>query len=469
MKNVVKLSARTAVVDSTLKAHEAKSLPALLAFANEQQINDFLDGLSENALAALPWMFDFWALDHQLPPAGPWTTWVIMGGRGAGKTRAGAEWVRSQVEGNTPRARGAYRRIALVGETVEQVREVMVFGESGIMACSPPDRRPRWHATRKQLEWPNGAMAQVVSAAEPESLRGPQFDCAWLDELAKWKKGRATWDMLQFTLRLGDAPQQLITTTPKNISLLKEILSARDTVITHARTDANRANLAPRFLQKISADYAGSRLGRQELDGELLEDFEGAFWRLADFDKIRCEDAPKLDRIVIAVDPPATSNKGSDACGIIVAGVVQKGAPQDWRAYVLADLSVHCVSPNQWASIVANAFRDFDADRVVAEVNMGGEMVESVVRQQAEFIPYRGVRATRGKCARAEPVAALYEQGRVLHCGAFKDLEDQMSQMTQKGYHGVGSPDRVDALVWALNDLMIEPAGSYQRPKIRTL
>lgn len=441
----------------------------MLGFASDLQISEFLDSLSENALAALPWIFDFWALEHQRVPLGNWNTWVIMGGRGAGKTRAGAEWVRAQVEGNMPRDAGAYSRVALVGETVEQVREVMIFGESGIMACSPPDRRPRWHATRKQLKWPNGAMAQVVSAAEPESLRGPQFDCAWLDELAKWKKGRAVWDMLQFTLRLGDAPRQLITTTPKNISLLKEILAARDTVVTHAPTEANRANLAPIFLDKVNSDYADSRLGRQELDGELLEDFEGAFWDLGGFDDIRLEEMPALDRIVIAVDPPASSKAGSDACGIIVAGVVRKGNPSDWRAYVLADLSVLCAKPNQWASIVANAFRDFEADRVVAEVNMGGEMVESVLRQQNEFIPYRGVRATRGKQARAEPIAALYEQGRVFHCGAFKELEDQMSQMTQKGFAGVGSPDRVDALVWALNDLMIEPAARFVRPQVRTL
>ncbi|PIB25167.1 ATP-binding protein [Amylibacter kogurei] len=432
-------------------------------------MTEFLDTLSDNALASLPWMFDFWALEHQVPPVGDWATWVILGGRGAGKTRAGAEWVRAQVEGAKAHDPGRCSRVALIGETIDQTREVMVFGDSGIMACSPPDRRPEWIASRKQLIWPNGATAQIVSAYDPESLRGPQFDCAWLDELAKWKKARETWDMLQFTLRLGDRPQQLVTTTPKNMALLKQILDARDTVVTRAPTTANRVNLAPSFLQKVVADYAGSRLGRQELDGELLEDFEGALWKLSMFDASRVEETPVLDRIVVAVDPPATSGKSSDACGIIVAGVCNQGAPQDWKAYVLADLSVHSASPNQWAQVAIDAFHDFGADRVVAEVNMGGEMVESVLRQQAAFLPYRGVRATRGKLARAEPVSTLYEQGRVHHRGAFKALEDQMCQMTQSGFQGSGSPDRVDALVWALTDLMVEPSNVYQNPKIRPL
>ncbi|MGV8953701.1 MAG: terminase large subunit domain-containing protein, partial [Cypionkella sp.] len=247
-----------------------------LCSATPELVDAFIGGLSENALLALPWMFEFWALSHQLPPDGVWKTWVIMGGRGAGKTRAGSEWVRVQVEGAGPADAGAARRVALVGETVDQVREVMIFGESGIMACSPPDRRPEWQASRKQLVWPNGAIAQVFSAHEPESLRGPQFDAAWVDELAKWKQGQKTWDQLQFALRLGKNPRQVVTTTPQNVAVLKGILKNPSTVMTHAPTDANRAYLAASFLEEVRARYAGTLQGAQELDGLLIEDVQGA-------------------------------------------------------------------------------------------------------------------------------------------------------------------------------------------------
>lgn len=439
----------------------------LLGSASEAETKALLDGLSPNAIKALPWLFDFWALPHQRPPQGDWSTWVLMGGRGAGKTRAGSEWVRAMVEGSRPMARGKVGRVALIGETFDQVREVMIFGESGILASTPPDRRPAWQATRKRLEWPNGAVAYAVSAGEPEALRGPQFDAAWCDELAKWRKAREVWDMLQFTLRLGDDPKQLITTTPRNVAVLKDILKAPDTVVTTAPTSANRANLAPKYLQKIMSDYHGSRLGRQEIDGELLEDQEGALWSLAALDAERVRDTPRLSRIVVAVDPPASSGANADACGIIVAGVCQEGPPQDWRVYVLADLSVTNATPNVWAAAVAAAYDRFEADRVVAEVNQGGEMVETVLRAHAPLIPYRAVRASKGKVARAEPIAALYEQGRVAHRGLFKALENEMSDVTAQGYMGAGSPDRVDALVWALTDLMVEPAARYMRPSIR--
>lgn len=441
----------------------------LLSSATENEVAEFIDGLSRNALAAMPWLFEIWALNHQLPPEGDWMTWVIMGGRGAGKTRAGAEWVRRQIEGSKPQDSGKCRRVALIGETIDQAREIMVFGDSGIMASTPPDRKPEWQASRKRLIWPNGAIATIFSASDPESLRGPQFDCAWLDELAKWKKARDTWDMLQFSLRLGDAPQQIVTTTPKNLSLLREILAADGTVMTSAPTSANRINLARSFLEKVSADYAGTRLGRQELDGELLTDVEGALWTLAQIDAQRQEEHPVLDRIVVAVDPPASSGSSADECGIVVAGVSAKGPPQDWRCYILADRSISQASPNTWAEQVVRTAKEFGADRVVAEVNQGGEMVETILRQQADFLPFRAVRATRGKTARAEPVAALYEQGRVCHLGAFRELEDQMCQMSQRGFAGKGSPDRVDALVWALTDLMIEPAASFRRPSVRIL
>ena len=418
---------------------------------------------------ALPYLFEFWALDHQMPPEGDWRTWVIMGGRGAGKTRAGAEWVRSQVEGSKPTDAGRCHRIALVGETIEQVREVMVFGESGILACSPPDRMPVWKATRKQLEWPNGATAQVFSASEPEGLRGPQFDGAWVDELAKWKKGQETWDMLQFCMRLGDDPRAVITTTPRNVGVLKAILANGSTVTTHAPTEANRAYLAASFLEEVRTRYAGTRLGRQELDGELLEDAEGALWSLGALERARVEQAPECSRIVVAVDPPVTGHAGSDECGILVVGAVTEGPPTEWKAYVLEDATVSAASPHGWATAALDAMSRHGADRLVAEVNQGGDMVESVIRQIDPMVSYRAVRASRGKVARAEPVAALYEQGRVKHLRGLGALEDQMCAMTARGFEGKGSPDRVDALVWALHELMIEPAAKYTRPRVRTL
>ncbi|MEH7827592.1 DNA-packaging protein [Gemmobacter denitrificans] len=414
-------------------------------------------------------MFEFWALPHQLPPEGAWKTWVIMGGRGAGKTRAGAEWIRSMVEGARPSDPGQARRVALVGETQDQVREVMIFGESGIMACSPPDRRPVWEATRKRLVWPNGAVAQVISAHEPESLRGPQFDAAWADELAKWKRAEETWDQLQFALRLGDHPQQVVTTTPKNVAVLKAILNNPSSVVTHAPTDANRAYLAASFLEEVRTRYGGTRAGRQELDGVLIEDAEGALWTTGLLERGRVDRAPVLSRVVVAVDPPVTGHGGSDDCGIVVVGAVTEGPPQDWRAYVLEDATVQGASPDAWARAAIAAMERHGADRLVAEVNQGGDLVQAVIRQVDPLVSFKAVRASKGKAARAEPVAALYEQGRVSHLRGLERLEDQMCRMTARGYEGRGSPDRVDALVWALTALMIDPAQAYRRPQVRLL
>jgi phage terminase large subunit-like protein len=429
----------------------------------------FLDELSEQEILALPYLFEFWALDHQLPPAGDWRAWVILGGRGAGKTRAGAEWVRAQVEGARSLDKGRCQRLAIVGETLDQAREVMVFGESGILACSPPDRRPDWIASRRLLRWPNGAEAQIFSAHDPESLRGPQFDGAWGDELAKWPKAQDTWDMLQFGLRLGDQPQVCVTTTPRNVKVLKDLLGRDSTVVTHAATSANRANLADSFLEEVEARYAGSRLGRQELAGELLDEVEGALWTQGALDRLRVEEVPDLDRIVVAVDPAVTAHEGSDTCGIIVVGAVMRGPVQDWRAYVLEDASCSAASPTQWARQAIRMMEEWGADRLVAEVNQGGDLVETVIRQLNATVPFSKCHANRSKGARAEPVAALYEQGRVFHARDLGALEDQMCAMTLQGFCGSGSPDRVDALVWALTNLMLEPARSWQRPQLRTL
>lgn len=440
-----------------------------LACATPAQVDEFLSGLSENALLALPWMFEFWALPHQLPPEGVWKTWVIMGGRGAGKTRAGAEWVRAQVEGATPADAGLSRRVALISDTIDQAREVMVFGQSGIIACSPPDRRPVWEATRKRLVWPNGAVAQIFSAHDPESLRGPQFDAAWVDELAKWKKADDTWDMLQFALRLGKNPRQVVTTTPQNVGVLKAILKNPSTTVTHAPTTANRAYLAASFLEEVTTRYAGTRQGAQELEGLLIEDVPGALWTTRMIESGRLDVAPEFSRIVVAVDPPVTGHSKSDECGIVVVGAITDGPPQNWRAVVIEDASVKGASPDQWARAAIAAMHRHGADRLVAEVNQGGDLVGGVIRTIDPMVPYRAVRASKNKSVRAEPVAALYEQGRVAHLRHLTALEDQMCHMTPQGYLGKGSPDRLDALVWALTDLMIEPGAAALNPMVRTL
>lgn len=454
---------------STLTQPDLRSGADWIACETAEVQKSFLDDLTEGELLALPFMFDFWAMPHQLPPEGTWRSWVIMGGRGAGKTRAGAEWVRAQVEGSRPNDSGRCRRIALVGETLDQVREVMVFGDSGILACSPPDRRPEWHATRRMLNWPNGATAQAFSAHDPESLRGPQFDGAWVDELAKWKKGHDTWDMLQFALRLGDDPRVCVTTTPRNVGVLKDLLKMSSTVVTHAPTEANAANLATSFLEEVRIRYAGSRLSRQELDGILVEDAEGALWTGALLEGARVSTLPEMDRIVVAIDPATTSSEGSDACGIMVVGAVTRGPVQDWQAFVLEDASTTGLGPFQWAGHALAAMRRWDADRLVVEVNQGGDMIEALVRQIDPLVPFRKLHASRSKAARAEPVAALYEQGRVFHHGDLGDLEDQMCAMTAQGYAGKGSPDRLDALVWALHELIIAPSAKWQQPRVRAL
>ncbi|MFQ5565712.1 MAG: DNA-packaging protein [Paracoccaceae bacterium] len=446
-----------------------KSPAALLASLAEVERGAFLDELSPNALAGMPWLWEVWAHPrHQVEPEGDWQTWVILGGRGAGKTRAGAEWIRAQVEGAMPLLAGRSRRVALIGETIDQVRAVMVEGESGLLAISPPDRRPELKMNRKQLTWPNGAEAMLVSAANPEALRGPQFDCAWADELAKWTKCREAWDMLQFCLRLGERPRQVVTTTPRDNDVLVEIMEDARSVVTHAGTQANRANLAPDFLDRLKEKYGGTSLGRQELDGELVRGREGAFWTPAMIDAARVREAPELDRIVVAVDPPVSSGPNADECGIVVAGVSQKGEPSDWEVYVLADLSCAGKSPRAWAGIAAEAYRDFQADRLVAEVNQGGDLVESVMRTDDPQISYRAVRASRGKRLRAEPVAALYEQVRVRHVGCFPELEHQMCRFVAANSAGIKSPDRLDALVWAVTDLVLDDAGQGM-PRVRGL
>ncbi|MEM9765956.1 MAG: terminase family protein [Pseudomonadota bacterium] len=432
-----------------------------------------MDGLSDNALAAMPYVWSLWAHPgHQVAPEGDWHTWVILGGRGAGKTRAGAEWVRSRMEGPTPMAAGACRRFCLLGETVDETRAVMVEGDSGILAVSPPDRRPVFKSDRGLLVWPNGAEAMIASAANPEALRGPQFDGAWSDELAKWRRCREAWEMLQFCLRLGSDPRQLVTTTPRDNPVLIELIGGEGCVVTRAPTAANRANLAPGFVERLEARHGGTALARQELAGEIVAGREGALWQPSMIDAARLgpDEVPPLDRVVVAVDPPASTGAGADACGIVVAGLRRIGRPGDWRLYVLADETVQGLSPERWARAAASAYERHGAGRLVAEVNQGGAMVEAVMRQVAPNVAFRGVHASRGKVLRAEPVAALYEQGRVHHIGAFAALEAEMCAYAGPGAGGGRkSPDRLDALVWAVTELVLAPDAGGGEPAIRTL
>lgn len=381
----------------------------------------------------------------QLPPDGDWLGWLLMAGRGFGKTFSGAGWVNELVENGTA------GRIALVAPTAADARDTMVEGQSGLLRMAPSWNRPQYEPSKRRLTWPNGAIATTFSSEEADRLRGPEHDAAWADELAAWNEPQATWDMLMFGLRLGKWPRWLATTTPRPIKLLKELLAreGRDVVVTRGSTFENEDNLAPTFLAAVRQRYEGTRLGRQELNAELLSDMPGALWQLDWLDRDRVAVAPDLKRIVVAIDPAVSNNEGSDETGIIVAGVT-KGQ----QIYVLEDLSGK-YAPHEWAAKAIAAYRRHKADRILAEVNNGGAMVEATIRALDRLVSFRSVHASRGKVVRAEPIAALYEQRRVNHVGNFSTLEDQMCAFTSDfdrarvGY----SPDRVDALVWALTEL----------------
>jgi phage terminase large subunit-like protein len=431
----------------------------LLSFAEQRNCDDLVDQATDDEARAAFHTWRAWARPEQLPPDGGWTTWLMLGGRGAGKTRAGAEWVRGSALGLLPFAKEPVERIALVGETLGDVRDVMVEGVSGLLAIHPDDQRPRWSGTRRRVEWPNGAVAQAFSSEDPESLRGPQFGAAWCDELAKWKHVDATWNMLQFGMRLGAHPRQVITTTPRPIPILKRLLADADTRTTRMRTSDNAKSLSPAFLKSVTERYGGTRLGRQELDAELIEDRPDALWRRGLIEAARVRVAPELRRIVVGIDPPASAGRGADACGIVAAGVDAGGI-----GYVLADATQGQLSPIAWARRAVDLYHRLEADRIIAEVNQGGDMVAAVIRQADDGVPVQTVRATRGKYLRAEPVAALYEQERVRHVGAFPELEDEMCDYTLGGLASGRSPDRLDALVWALTALMLLPEGE---PRVR--
>ena len=434
----------SSLVEELLKLERPERMERVMAMSHRQRLR-------------LLRYWRLWAHEGQLPPESDWHTWLIMAGRGYGKTRAGAEWVRAIAEGD-PTA-----RIALVGDSLGEARRVMVEGPSGLLAIPRPKWRPRFEPSKRQLTCPNGAVATLYSAGEPESLRGPQHSHAWCDEIGKWSQshGRAesAWDNLLLGLRLGMLPRVVATTTPRSVPLLHRLLKQPDVAVTRGRTQENEDHLAHGFYRSVEARFGRSLLARQELDGELIEEIEGALWSRALLESGREAIATAdASRVVIGVDPPASS--GGDACGIVVCALGADGIGR-----VLADASVRKPTPERWARAVASAARVWSADRVVAEANQGGEMVRSVLQAADVALPVKLVHASRGKSARAEPVAALYEAGRVRHAGQFPELEDQLcGLMVGGGYEGPGrSPDRADALVWAMTELML---GRKREPRV---
>lgn len=434
----------------------------------------FLATLSEDECHSLlhNWR-EFHARTEQIAPDGDWDIWMILAGRGFGKTRAGAEWVREQVNAGC-------KRIALVGETQKDLEEVMIEGDSGLMSVFPENETPDYRTKPVRIRFRTGAVALGYNATQPDQLRGPQFDVAWCDELAKWRYARQTWDQLQFGMRLGIHPRQLVTTTPRPIELVKAIIAGEEgkAVATRGRTLDNRANLAPTFLSKILARYEGTRLGRQELNAEILGDIPNALFTLSNIDLYREKgevdsagraiDPSKLSRIVVSVDHAVSDTEESNEHGIIACGLSE----DQKDGYVLEDASLHG-SPQEWATQAIALFDKWEADAIVVEVNQGGDLVSNTLKSIRQNIPIREVRASRGKHVRAEPVSSMYQQGRVHHCGSFHELETQMCQMTSAGFEGDSSPDRLDALVWGISELfpmMTRPAPipiNYDIPDLR--
>lgn len=401
----------------------------------------FLESLSDAEAEYLLHDWDFWARPAQREPAGDWRYWLINAGRGFGKTRTGAEMVRAWAK--------RYRYVNLIGATSDDARDIMIEGESGILAICPRDERPEYRRHLSRLDWPSGCRSLVFTADKPDRLRGKQHEKLWADELASWRYPEA-WHQAMLGLRLGDNPQAIVTTTPRPIKVLRDLIKDPHTVITGGSTYENRANLAPAFLDAIIRQYEGTRLGRQELLAELLEDTPGALWTLAQLDALRVSEAPALKRIVVGVDPTATTT--GDEAGIIVAGLGIDG-----HGYVLEDASLQA-SPHGWGSRAVTMYHAHQADRIVAETNNGGEMVELTIRTVDDKVSYKAVHASRGKRTRAEPIAALYEQGRVHHVGNLSKLEDEMTHWTPEDSE---SPNRMDALVWALTELMLVGQRSY--------
>jgi phage terminase large subunit-like protein len=427
---------------------------ATLAELPESERLALLSGLTKAQLEELQYYWPFWARDDQLPPPGNWRTWLMLGGRGAGKTRSACEWVRAEIEA------GKRCQVGIIGPTADAVRRTQIEGPSGLLSVCPPWNRPTYEPSTRRVTWESGAVCHLFSAEEPDRLRGPNLDAAWADEITSWANAAACWDMLMMCLRVpgpkGDAPQAVVTTTPKLQALLKAIVAAPSTVITRAKTSDNAANLDPSTLAYLLAKYGGTTLGRQELDAELLEDAEGALWNRALISASRVIRVPcDLRRVVVGVDPAGGSSKTNAETGIIAAGLGING-----EIYVLSDASGR-YSPDNWGRRAVETYENHNADRIVCETNFGGEMVTATLRAVAPNVPVKPVHASRGKVVRAEPCVALYEQHKVHHVGEFPDLEDQLCGWCPA--ESGPSPDRLDALVWALTELSLPIARPAQQ------
>jgi len=406
-----------------------------------------LESLSDSDARLLFDHWAFWARDEQLAPDGDWRIWLLMGGRGSGKTRAGAEWIADGI-----RAR-RMNRVALIAATHHEARTIMIEGESGLLSVSDG---ATYEPSLRRVTWPSGAVAHVLSADEPDSIRGHQFDGAWCDEFAKWPDPQGALDMALMALRLGDDPRMVVTTTPRAIKPLRDLIAMEGVAFTRMTTRDNAANLAKSYMRQMERRYGGTRLGRQELDGDLIEDNENALWQRDWIERHRLRERPALVRVVVAIDPPVGMR--GDECGIVVAGIDANG-----QGHVLADRSKGRLTPAQWASQAIDAFEEFQADKIVAEANQGGEMIRTMLLRELETAPVKLVHASRDKRTRAAPMAALYERGLVHHIGVMPELEDQMCQ-----FDGTGkSPDRMDALVWALTELF--PLERRAEPRVRSL
>lgn len=410
----------------------------------EQRRSTILDDLSEEQAHHLLYDWQFWARPNQLPPSGDWFTWLLLAGRGFGKTRTGAEWVRNRA------FHGPYEPIALIGQTKADVRDVMVeAGDSSILRISPPWFMPKYEPSKRRVTWPNGVMAHIYSGDEPDQLRGPQHGGAWVDELAKFRYPQETWDNMEFGLRAGDDPQVVVTTTPRPIPIIKRILGEDSTVTTRGSSYENIANLAAAFAKRILERYEGTYLGRQEIHAEILEDAPGALWKRAEMiGTHRVLKAPEMHIVGVGVDPPG----GATECGIVVAGAAKVAGRL--HGYVLEDASLQA-PPDAWARAAVTAYHRNRANSIIAETNFGGDMVAYTI-STIDDIPVEVRHAARGKAIRAEPIAALYQQGRIHHVGTFGQLEDELCSWVPG--EGMSSPNRLDALVWVLAAIMLGPS-----------